>query len=216
MSTLILEESPREMREGLMWPRADDVAFEHIKMYLPLLRLAARQAETPGVAIQAGGNAGMHPVELAKMFDRVITFEPESLNYQCLVANIAEFPNIEAHCAAIGNSTEPVKVNTRRGLKDGELCVNTGAFQVSEGGNVPQMRIDDLGLEALDFVQLDVEGYELAALKGGEKTIKRFSPVIMVEYVDHGDDPRPFLESMGYHRIIKGTYDHVYVRQHGA
>ena len=205
------------LREGWAWPKEDGVAFDHIKMYLPLLRLAARQATERRVAIQAGGNAGIHPVELAALFDRVITFEPEQLNFECLKMNAQEFNNIEAHCGVLGDSVAPVGLKRVQGVNDGELCENTGAWKVSgQGGDIPQQRIDDLGLEHLDFIQLDVEGYELKVLQGGRETIERCSPVIMVEIVDHGENPESFLEDLGYHRIIKGNFDHVYVRQDGT
>jgi len=204
-------------RDGWSWPRDDGVAFEHIQMYLPLLRLAARQAVNRRVAIQAGGNAGIHPAELAVMFDRVITFEPERLNFRCLEMNVKKFKNVEAHCGVLGDSTTPVELKRVQGMKDGELCENTGAWKVADGGgNVPQQRIDDLNLKHLDFLQLDVEGYELKVLQGGKKTIERCSPVIMVEVMNHGEDPRPFLEDLDYHRIIKGDFDHVYVRNNGT
>lgn len=205
-----------EIREGWMWPKADDVAFDHIKMYLPLLRLAARQPQQRRVAVQAGGNAGVHPVELAKLYERVITFEPERLNYECLLENARDYSNVEAHQAVVGNRNKPVGIAAAQGLKNDKLCVNTGSFMVDGDGDIPQIRIDDLDLDQLDFLQLDVEGWELNALKGAEKTIERCSPVIMIERFEHGDDPEPFLIERGYNRIVKGVYDHVYVRQHGS
>ena len=205
-----------EFRDGLMWPAADDVAFEHIKMYLPILKLAARQCRQHRTVIQAGGNAGMYPVTLAGFFNRVLTFEPEPLNYECLVYNCREFKHVEPMRAILGNSDENVGLEERAGLIDGKLCVNSGAFRVNGEGDIPQVRIDDLGIDDLDFIQLDVEGYELKVLEGAKQTIDRCSPVIMVERVDHGDDPEPFLLDMNYVRIVKGLWDCLYVRKDGT
>lgn len=204
-------------RDGWMWPARDDVAYDHIKMYAPLLRLAARQARGNAVAVQAGGNAGMYPAILADHFDKVITFEPEPLNHFCLVYNTSKFGSrVEAHQAVLGNRRVSVGLQERVGLRDGKRCVNTGAFHVEGEGSIPQKRIDDLNLEALDFLQLDIEGWELNALMGAEQTIKRFSPVIMVESFDHGDSPDAFLLERGYTRIVKGVHDSIYVRHDGA
>lgn len=217
MSTVLHVHNDIETRDGYAWPKADDVAFDHVKMYLPLLRLAAKQAQHRRVAVQAGGNAGMHPVELAKIYDKVVTFEPEKLNYECLRQNVEDHWNVTVYNAAIGNNTNPVKVRTVPGLdREERLCVNTGAFRVEEGGDIPQMRIDDLGLDHLDFLQLDVEGFELNAILGGIETIKRHWPVIMVERFNQGDDPEPLLLDLGYSRIIKGAYDCVYVKHNGT
>jgi len=41
---------------------------------------------------------------------------------------------------------------------------------------------DEAEIRRLDFVKLDIEGAEVAALQGAERTIKRFRPTIAVEY----------------------------------
>lgn len=209
-------DSKTEFRDGLMWPAADDVAYEHIKMYLPLLLLAARQPKQHRTAIQAGGNAGMYPAALAGFFDRVLTFEPEPLNYECLVYNCREFRHVETRQAILGDSHTRVGMVQNQGLKNGELCVNTGAFHVEGDGDIEQVRIDDLNLVDVDFIQLDVEGYELKALKGAQKTIEKCSPVIMLEQYGQGEDPEPFVKELGYVKIVKGLFDCLYVRKDGA
>lgn len=204
-----------EMRDGWLWPAADGVAFDHIRMYLPLLKTVARRCKRRQIAVQAGGNAGIYPAVLAEMFETVITFEPDAENFACLQYNCKDRSNVTAHKAAVGNSREPVRVQEIQGMRFGELCVNTGAYRVVPGGDIPQMTIDDLNLPTLDFLQLDVEGFELNALIGGLDTIQKYSPVIMVETFGHGDDPTVFLEDLGYHCVVKGHYDKVFVRRNG-
>jgi hypothetical protein len=41
--------------------------------------------------------------------------------------------------------------------------------------------IQRLGLERLDFIKIDVEGFELQALAGAENTIRQMRPKIMFE-----------------------------------
>lgn len=210
------EEKLTELRDGWLWPKADGVAYEHIKMYLPLLKLAARQSRQHRTAIQAGGNAGMYPATLAGFFDRVITFEPEPLNYECLVYNCRKFKHVETIQAILGDSHTSVGLVQMQGLNNGVECVNSGAFQVDGKGDIKQIRIDDLKLNDVDFIQLDIEGYELKALKGAQETIERCSPVIQLEQFGQGEDPEPFITSLGYVKIVKGLYDCVYVRKDGT
>ena len=40
------------------------------------------------------------------------------------------------------------------------------------------------GCSQVDFIKIDVEGYELQVLKGAEKTIQEFTPVIFIEIAD--------------------------------
>ncbi len=56
-------------------------------------------------------------------------------------------------------------------------------------------RLDDLMLTPF-FVKLDVQGYELEALMGGEKTLRRHEPILLVEAPDHRTCS--FLSSLGY------------------
>lgn len=41
--------------------------------------------------------------------------------------------------------------------------------------------IDSLNLDRLDFIKLDIEGYEYFAIDGGIETIKKYKPVITLE-----------------------------------
>jgi len=45
-------------------------------------------------------------------------------------------------------------------------------------------RLDSFGLKRVDFIKIDVEGYELEVLKGGEYTITSCKPIIVLETKD--------------------------------
>jgi hypothetical protein len=55
---------------------------------------------------------------------------------------------------------------------------------VSGNGLIPTIIIDDLNLPGCDLIQLDIEGYELNALLGAVKTIKKYKPVLCVEFCE--------------------------------
>ncbi len=46
---------------------------------------------------------------------------------------------------------------------------------------VQSLTIDDLQLDRLDFIKIDVEGFEARALKGGAETIQKLLPIIYFE-----------------------------------
>lgn len=46
---------------------------------------------------------------------------------------------------------------------------------------VPQVAIDDLGLWDCTLIKIDVEGHEMAVLKGAKETITRYQPAIYLE-----------------------------------
>ncbi|MEU4404683.1 FkbM family methyltransferase [Streptosporangium sp. NPDC023963] len=47
--------------------------------------------------------------------------------------------------------------------------------------DVPTVTIDELDLRDVRFIKVDVEGHELAALRGAERTVRRDRPVLLVE-----------------------------------
>lgn len=125
------------------------------------------------VVIQAGGNFGVWANYLSDKFKFVYTFEPDPVNFSCLCRNIGDVQNIIKIQAALGDGPGCVALSGRE--------QNAGAHYIDGVGVIPVLRIDDLGLRACDLIVLDIEGYELKALKGAEQTIRRFKPVIHIE-----------------------------------
>lgn len=149
--------------------------------------------------VQAGGNCGLYPRLLADIFDSVYTFEPDPLNFFCL-ANNCQKDNIFKFQAALGDKHAMVQVNR---LSMG----NVGMHKVSENpaARVPQFTIDDLDLSSFDLLMLDIEGYELNALRGGIKSIEKFKPTIVVE--NNNKSIVDLLSPLGYRETEKSMMD---------
>lgn len=167
-----------ESADGIMkvgetwWPVYDNECRRSMDIQLPDIQEIMPFVKNKGVCVQAGGNVGLWPKEFAKHFDMVYTFEPNPLNFKCLMRNCEE-SNIAKVEAALGD-------------KDGNAAIqevegNCGACYIKDGDDFPVMTIDGLELDACDLIQLDIEGYELKALLGAAQTIEKFRPVIVVE-----------------------------------
>lgn len=143
---------------GLKWNRRDLANLEYVL------------AMTPGrkLAIQAGGNLGIFAKRLAEEFETVLTFEPDPENFAILCRNAPE-PNIFKIQAALSFCRERVAVSHKR--RDGKPAKHEGTYHVDGPGRVPAVRIDDFVSDACDLIYLDVEGYELRALKGAFNTL---------------------------------------------
>ena len=191
------------VEQNWMWPKADTVAWANpIRDWVgPHKTNWLDNVPGRAVAVQAGGNCGLYPRLLAQYFSRVYTFEPDPLNFMCLVNN-CQRDNIVKIQSAVGKCNELIHVNH---LSE----TNVGMHTVSAGGTIPTMTIDSLALEACDFIQLDVEGYEVNALLGALGTIKRFHPVISVE-LGRGESPHSMLSSLGYQFIVRSEDDAIY------
>lgn len=159
---------------GLLWPAYDRECARAVFNETEKLNLVAGLCKSHGTVVQAGGNCGVFPLALAKMFEAVYTFEPDPANFTALAVNTANVPSIVKMQAALGD--KPQLVGMIADEKE-----NCGALRVHFKGSIPTVRVDDLGLLSCDLIYLDVEGRELNALRGAAGTIRRFKPVIAVE-----------------------------------
>lgn len=168
------------------------------------------------LVVQAGGNLGIFPKRLAEEFKRVVTFEPDEGLFNRMKKNAPE-KNVEAHRAALGDSTDPVAVATKRRDNSGR-AVHEGLTHVSGPGVIPQVRIDDFNFPVCDLIYLDIEGYELHALKGAVETIRRCRPVIVVEinrnikyYGTSPEELRQWIVDQGYSHAFSMNSDEAFV-----
>jgi FkbM family methyltransferase len=148
------------------------------------------------------------PKKLAKIFERVVTFEPVPSNWECLVKNLHAYENVELNCSALGEKKGKAKINHRK--------TSSGGHHMATRVDVPfihvnQVRIDDVVQGPVDAMFLDIEGYEIEALKGAVRTLKQH-PLLVIENngcsqkFGYGPDAlHEYLEPMGYKQI--GAFD---------
>lgn len=186
------------------WLKSDDGAWDGPKMDWETSHKPAylKYIDRWDVVVQAGGNQGMYPRLFSEMFKYVYTFEPDQLNFFCLSQNCQK-NNIFKFQAALGSDSRQIELN-RASDK------NTGMHTVDlvNPGMIPMITVDSLNLSACDFIQLDVEGYELNALRGALNTIDSFKPVIACERGNN--DILDFLSMWGYKAVGTSKADTIY------
>lgn len=171
------------------------------------------------VAIQAGGHIGTVPADLALQFETVFTFEPDPANFLALVQNMHRHVitgQVFTAQGVLGDKRGPVDMLTSP--------KSTGQHRVRAGvGMTPTYRIDDLLLSRVDAILLDVEGYEIPAVRGAEQTIRRCRPVIIAEEnkraLDHGfkiGQLAQVLQGFGYRQRGKVADDLVFTHEKAA
>jgi len=159
--------------------------------------------------IQAGGALGMYPRLLANRFRFVYTFEPDPLNFFCLVNNCQVDTIIKIN-AALGEKNEFAQIH-RADLSN----AGTHAVQLTNNGRIPIMSIDSFNFNACDLILLDVEGFEYPAIKGAANTIEKFKPVIIAEHSRDTDVEQllDFLTSRGYKQVDQSISDFIFVAE---
>jgi len=161
-----------------------------------------------GTVIQAGGNCGVYPLLLSEHFKRVYTFEPDMINFFCLVNN-TQMPNISKFNCALGDKPGNVKIVTRDEK-------NVGMNMVSETNeiDVPVVTIDSFDFQNVTLIQLDLEGYEPQALRGAINTIKKWKPHLILECAANYEQVREVIEPLGYVKIKEITrLDSVFIHR---
>jgi FkbM family methyltransferase len=154
--------------------------------------LYARIVKPGDTVVEVGSNIGTHTVPLAQLAGdkgTVIAFEPLEENFNLLMQNTL----------SVRTQTQRIKQALGNG-EDGHF-IRTGNHTTSgsefNGGQrfddflEKQRALDGWALKRLDFMKLDCEGSELSVLKGAEKAIMRFRPILYVE-----NNPGPQVEEM--------------------
>lgn len=164
---------------GRYWcPKGRDDAWRKYFARAIDMNPAINRCEHKRLVVQAGGNIGAWPVYLSQKFDEVITFEPETMNFQCLKRNVEQFPNIEAYNMALGDVACEVELKLAKSLG--------GHHLTRKPGSTPVVTLDSFLLDDLDYLMLDIEGWEYEALLGARESIEKFHPVIQIENRGHG------------------------------
>lgn len=143
------------------------------------LDYALRFCKNFRTAIDGGAHIGTWTVHLARLFQKVVAYEPADDTFECLAHNTAHLPNVTAIRGALGF------VNTYGTMVDDPTRVgNTGSRMVrpSEDG-FPIRRLDSEKFPLpVDLLKLDLEGSEFLALDGARGLLARDRPVLIVEH----------------------------------
>lgn len=177
-----------------MWREADYWAWTHPLQEFPALRdLILTHAKDTRVMVQAGGCMGMYPRLWADFFRTVVTFEPDPVNFYCLVANC---PNEGIIKLQVGLTDTAGMCALKAGP---DFNAGLGSLHPDPAGSVAAVPLDALALPVVDAIQLDCEGGEDKVIAGAIATIARCRPVISIERP--GDELRKTLADIGYAEV---------------
>ena len=126
-------------------------------------------------ALDIGSNIGQWTRPLAKIFDKVICFEPNPNFRECFKRNISE-SNVILHPYGLSSHEH----TAQQGKTDTHLNHKVGDTDPREG-DIQCRSLDSFDLRNVDYIKIDVDGFEVPLLEGARETLTINSPVINIE-----------------------------------
>jgi len=158
-------------------------------------RILSKELSEGMVCLDIGSNIGYYAFLESKKVGKtgkVIAVEPSPLNFNILKKNLSlqKLSNIQIYNFACGNTNGEVnfllsnKSNWCKVISESDKTkLSQSAGQVIK---VPIKKIESFleekPIEKLDYVRMDVEGYELDTYLGMQKIVKRFKPALLIEF----------------------------------
>ncbi len=141
------------------------------------------------VALDIGANIGINTIRLAKLVGdngKVFSFEPVPYIISRFQENIKlnAIENVSLIPVALGSEDEELRISFSENEE------NKGATSLrnrDEEGIMIKVRCGDKLLEEnsisnVNFIKIDVEGFEWEVLQGLERTIEKYRPTLIVEW----------------------------------
>ena len=136
-------------------------------------------------------------------FERVLAFEPDVLTFRRLVENFQHEPRVQAFNKGLHRKSAKLRFESD-GTR-GAILTDTG------GAEVPVVGLDELlDGSRVSFIKLNIEGSELEALMGAQRSIRCWKPKLAISAYHRPSDLWEIPELV---RSLKQDY-RLYLRQH--
>lgn len=163
--------------------------------------------------LDIGANIGLASLVMAELIPSgtILSFEPNPATFDYLQTNIG------SHNGWAQVSPQPFAVGSKSGtimFSSDETMTHAAHISVDgTGAEVEQVALDDflagVTVGNIDFIKIDVEGFELSVLQGAKNTLMQNRPSILMEFNEYGIvnnakmDPTDCLKQiMGYLGIL--------------
>lgn len=166
-----------------------------------------------------GANVGYTVLNFAMRCPRgkVYGYEPDSASFGRLQENVRlnDLPHVQVIRKALGDKPGHADLSSLGEHHSGmhRILPPSAAGLRIETVDVTTVdqEVERLGIQKLDLIKIDVEGYEVFVLEGATRTIRHFRPILYIELVEknlalHGKsagDMVKLLTGLGY-RILDG------------
>ena len=177
----------------------------------------AKTIDSP-VFYDVGANFGYYSLKMSQNCEQVHAFEPVSRTFQILEKNILknQLKNVKTEKLALSDEAGIKTINLynssgnnsffKRNLPRHHLVQFIGTEEVKVGTLDSYLTRE--GILPPEIIKIDVEGAELAVLRGGRETIANHTPVLFVEYLSMTSDDAGYQKEEIIAEILRaGDYE---------
>lgn len=186
------------------------------------------------VILEAGAHVGVDTVEMAHMWpgSTIYAFEPVPILYHQLVSATSNLSNVRCYELALGSQTGKAQFYVSSGtsnassslLKPKDHLIQHPLVTFNETIEVKTQTLDEWaehhGVDRIDFMWLDMQGYELTMLKASPKIMRTVSVIFLEvsrEELYYGtslfNEVNAWLTSQGFRYICEIYENALYVRK---
>jgi len=142
--------------------------------------------------LDIGANIGYYVLLENKILGpdgQIIALEPSPLNYEYLQKNISlqKNSNVRTFNIAAGNKNGSTNFLVYQDASNGGMVIPDGQTSKWPGKMITvdvktiDTLVDELGIKKIDFIRMDVEGYEFEIFEGMKNTLEKSHPIIHIE-----------------------------------
>lgn len=169
------------------------------------------------IVMDVGTNIGETLLNFARIVGNrgyVYGFEPDSHNFSNVQKNISlnDFKNLRVFNLGVSDRKEVVRLYRvdRHNLGMNRILSDDEATKFSDYTEIEVDTLDNIcrenQIDHIDLMKIDIEGFEMHALRGAELTLRRLMPRLFIEVgytrlLSNGTSPTElisFLNSLGY------------------
>lgn len=154
--------------------------------------LILREVKEGMICLDLGSNIGYYAIiesNLVGKTGKVIAVEPVPINFSLLKSNLnsQNNQNFEVHNFAIGEENGELEFIVS--AKSNWSKIRSKDCKVDPNDKIIKVPVKTLDsffnekkIERIDFVRMDIEGYEMKILLGSKKILRDFKPKLMIEF----------------------------------
>lgn len=183
----------RWILEGEYQKKQRDALFEYMEERRPIEYI-----------LDVGAHVGLwsRPMMHRANTKYIWAFEPNSSVRECYVLNMGGFENYSIYPFALGDKNRKGHLNVETD--------NSGNTNIhpTKNGDTEIRTLDSFNFEHVDYIKVDVEGFEYNFLKGAVDTLNRCRPFVHLEMKSKNmrnskEEFTRFMKNIGYSQVLK-------------